>query len=465
MKLRIISAAVALLATCMYLLAGNNCGSRIVYASEAGVVLDSDVYLGGGTDMTDRIQAILDMAPIWGRLHFVMDGAALISKPLRIHSNTTVECPDKSCGFFLADGSDCSCITNANPSMGEISDRNITLSGGVYNNNSPGQKHHREGPGADYVLSSWVYGMEFYGVESLTVRDITIANQRTFAFTIANWKYVVMENVHIDRRVRPDAENQDGLHFFGPGSFLTLRNIYGNSGDDFIAIAPDEVDKVSSISDVVIDGVHLEDADQGIRILCDGEGTVDRVVVRNVTGTYRSFGFIVNPWFDGSGGNYGNIVFDNIDLRPLAPNYDYNEPFLFKFGGNIESVVLNNIHVHHPDFNHRLAIIGGGYMTGKPTDDTCPTHIGRLVVNGLYIDEDCREGTQLSYFLIKGGQVDLLSVNDAIIRRTYTEDKSGSLVNVIDGKLSEIRLSDCYAPCLKKMVEGGRKKVEKIYIR
>jgi hypothetical protein len=65
--------------------------------------------------------------------------------------------------------------------MENIHDRNITLIGGVYNNNSPGQVHHREGDNAVHVISDWVFAMEFYGVENLIMRDVTIANQRTFA--------------------------------------------------------------------------------------------------------------------------------------------------------------------------------------------------------------------------------------------------------------------------------------------
>ncbi|MDR1172492.1 MAG: hypothetical protein LBL24_08575 [Bacteroidales bacterium] len=131
----------------LYILAGtilmvgctNRPATRAVYASEWGVTLNSDVYKGGGADMTEKLQTLLDKAPEWGRLHLILDGAALISRPLKIHSNTTIECPDKSCGLFLADSSDCSVVCNANGDMEHIRDRNITLIGGVYNNNSPGQ--------------------------------------------------------------------------------------------------------------------------------------------------------------------------------------------------------------------------------------------------------------------------------------------------------------------------------------
>ena len=78
----------------------------------------------------------------------------------------------------------------------------------------------------------------------------------------------------------------------GAGQFLTLRNIKGRAGDDFIALGPDEHDLVSSITDVLIDGVHLENADQAIRMLSRAKGRLDRVTVKNVTGTYRSYGFL-----------------------------------------------------------------------------------------------------------------------------------------------------------------------------
>ena len=430
--------------------------SRKVYASQSGAALDSDVYKGGGTDDTAVLQAVLDKAPRLGRLHLVLDGAALISKPLRIHSNTTIECPDKSCGLFLADGSDNSVIRNADFDLTAIRNRNITLLGGVYNHNSPGQVHHREEePDGIHVISNWVFAMEFYGVENFLMRDVTIANQRTFALNMGNWKHVTMENIHIDRRERADYQNQDGLHFWGPGRFLTIRNIRGNSGDDFIALAPDEHDGKSSIEDVLIQGVHLEEADQGIRLLVRGEGKLDRVVIRDVTGTYRSYGFIINPWSEPwretKGGHYGNIVFDTIDLRPMKNNYTYCIPFLFKLGGNIESITFKNIYQHTPEFNHQMFFLGGSYTGDQPENSAEPTHIDRVIVDGLYIDERCEQGIPESYFLIRS-KVDLLSIKDVILRRRGVgESKRGSLIKMDGGTLGDLRMIDISADCLEEI--------------
>ena len=54
-----------------------------IIASER-VVLDSNVYTGGGTDRTAELQAILDLA-LDGGVYLIMDGAALIHEIGRAH--------------------------------------------------------------------------------------------------------------------------------------------------------------------------------------------------------------------------------------------------------------------------------------------------------------------------------------------------------------------------------------------
>jgi len=438
-----------------------------VYASQYGAAMNSDVYAGGGTDDTDVLQAILDQASRLGRLHLVLDGAARTSRMLKIHSNTTIECPDKSCGIFLSDSSNCSVIGNADFDMETIRNFNITLLGGVYNNNSPGQLHHRDEESWN-IVSTLVMGMEFYGVENVIMRDVTIANQRSWGMVMCNWKYVTIENMHIDRRERENHQNQDGLHFFGPGRFLTIRDIRGNVGDDFIALAPDEHDAKSSIEDVLIQGVHLEDVDQGIRMLVYGEGKLDRVIIRDVTGTYRSYGFYITPWNRGTGGNYGNIMFDMIDLRPMKNNYEYTPPFLFKLGGNIESITFKNIYQHTPEYNHQLFLIGGHYVyderPDRPATAEHPTHIGKIVVDGLYIDERNEKGVPDSYFRIKS-DIDMLSINNVILQRAPGLTDKGSLIRVESGTIGELRMNNIATPGLNTLIDvkGGQIKSRKLY--
>ncbi|MCL1792587.1 MAG: hypothetical protein FWG34_01830 [Oscillospiraceae bacterium] len=441
--------------------------NRLFYASRCGATLNSDVYGGGGDDDTEILQSILDKAAVLGRVHLVLDGAARISKSLKIHSNTTIECPDKSCGLFLSGGSNSSLVRNANFASGEseIADRNITLRGGVYNHNSPGQLHHREEKSEHQFISNWVFAMELYGVEHVLLQDVTIANQRTFAMLMMNFKYVAMENIHIDRRERMDFQNQDGLHFWGPGRFLTLRNIYGNVGDDFIALAPDEHDLKSSIEDVLIDGIHLEEADQGIRMLSCGGGRLDRVVVKNVSGTYRSYGFIINPWGEmSSRGCYGNIVFDSVDLRPMKNNYDYSPPFLFKLGGNIESLALKNIHHHRPEHSHAFLIAGGDYMQDKPETPERPTKIGRLEIRGLCIDETKQSAVEDAYIRIKS-KIESLSVEDVYFSRSK-DLSGGTFIKIEDGaSVEDLQIVNATLPSsLERTIDSKPNEIKRLKI-
>ncbi len=372
--------------------------TKTVRASEFAK-LDSNVYTGGGTDDTAALQAILDKAPEWGGLHLVMDGAALVTG-LNVHSNTTIECLNKDCGFFLKSGSNRSIIENADIDYDVRRNRNISLIGGTYNHNAKGQEHHvyvndakkgfgggkRKFPrGEEYI--SYTFAIRMIGVENLLMRDVTIRNQRAWAMVTCNFFNVVMENIFIDLPEKMHAQNQDGLHFHGPGQFLTIRNIAGDAGDDFIALAPDEHDCVSDITDVLIDGVFLNNADQGIRLLSAAHGRLDRVTIRNVTGTYRSFGFYMNSWEPNDvGGNFGDIVFENIDLRPTEPNYDYRPPFLFQAGGNFEHLTFRNIRDHFSQSPRTLFELSSPFHTRS--QELCRTHIKELTIDGLTVLSD-----------------------------------------------------------------------------
>ena len=90
-----------------------------ILASETGARLDSDVRRGGGSDDTRFLQQALDRAGEDQPLELVMDGAALV-RGLRLHSNTTIRCLNRACGFYLADGANEPVVRNATYTTGEI---------------------------------------------------------------------------------------------------------------------------------------------------------------------------------------------------------------------------------------------------------------------------------------------------------------------------------------------------------
>ncbi len=441
----------------MDIVPNSNSGRCLVYASTYAK-LDSSVIDGGGTDDTDAIQAILDKAPEWGGLHLVMDGAALV-RGLDVYSNTTIECENKDCGFFLASDSNRSIIQNAHLDFKTRNDRNITLLGGTYNHNCLGQEHHvlLQEPSGE-TKEKWVIAMEFYGVEHLTMRDVTIRNQRTFAMLLANWYRVTMENITIELPDNLYGQNQDGIHFFGPGQFLTMRNIMGEAGDDFIALAPDEHDSVSDITDVLIDGVFLNNADQGIRMLSRDKGRLDRVTVRNVTGTFKSFGFYINPWFPGGAGNFGNITIENVDLRQTKHKYDYTTPFLFRLGGRIETITLRNITHHAPSAPLRLLDVGIPFYTDIDEHAAEYCRICNLIIDGfqIYEEDNCPADTEYIKVLCP---IESMVIRDAHIRRGQHAEAGCLVATAEQADIKCLHISNVIASGLPTLVDHAAGKI------
>lgn len=374
--------------------------------------LDSNVHTGGGTDDTTVLQGVLDLAKDGNvGVHLVMDGAALISK-LKLHSNTTVECMNKDCGFYQIDHTDDSMITNSDWNHYETKTHNISLLGGTYNQNCLNQAHDH-GREAEYYTTPdgrtlkefrFTLCLEFYGVQNLLVRDITIAGFRTFAFTVGCFKNVTIEDVWLDMQHHMMG-NQDGFHFWGPGQYLTVRNCGGFVSDDIMNIGPDEMDKISDITDVLVDGIFCDDAEQAVRLLTRGTGRLDRVTVRNVTGQYRSFGFYINPWFPETCGNFGNIFFENIDLKEHKNTYPYYGPILFSVGGNIECLTLKNIRHHNGYDTRRLMDFGLPFYSSynKTLDEASLEHTQRMqkiIIDGLTVTENENDPMGRTYIKI-----------------------------------------------------------------
>ncbi len=435
---------------------------KTVYASTVAP-LDSNVFSGGGTNVTKQLQQVLDRANTDGGIRLVMDGAALVSG-LVVYSNTTIECLTKDCGFFLDNQSNCSILINAQRNKKSIKDRCITLLGGTYNHNAKNQQHHVPADqadldfGGDFKGNRLVMALEFYGVEYLTVKDVTIRNQRSWAAVICNWRHVVVENVDIDLPEHMDGQNQDGLHFWGPGRFLNIKNLSGRTGDDILALAPDEFDLESDITDVEVDGLFLDNADQGIRLLSRAKGRLDRITIRNVSGTYKSFGFYINPWFHETFGSFGNILIENVDLRQTEPNYHYTSPFLFRIGGDIECLTLKNIRHHYPCDNRPVAEIGIPFVSQKENEKKASgQHMNTIIIDGLTILEEDNVTADAEYIKVVGPVDNLILKNVVAVRKN--ERPCGKIL-VIDkekGSADNLLIDGVYCKGYERFAETNGK--------
>ncbi|MBR5798382.1 MAG: hypothetical protein IKY29_05470 [Clostridia bacterium] len=435
-----------------------------VYASTVAA-LDSHVYHGGGTDDTQALQAVLDRAKTEGGIHLVMDGAALVSH-LEVYSNTTIECLTADCGFFQKDNSNCAIVTNANWNITDRTIKNITLKGGTYNQNCAHQAHdvpvtEETRPFNSYGDIRGVVAFEFYGVENVLLRDVIIVDFRTYAFMTANFLHMTLERVWLELPGRMQAQNQDGFHFWGPGQFLTIRDCGGKVGDDIMNIGPDEGDGVSSITDVLVDGLFLDDADQSIRILSRGTGLVDRVTIRNVQGTYRSFGFYIDAWYPGNtAGNFGDIFIENVNLTHTAPNYDYRPPMLFSVGGDIRCLTLKNIRHEYPIDSRAIGEFGLPFYATTP--DTIADYVypsGRkpvirnLIIDGLTVleNEQSKDMEQLRIF----GEVSNLVVKNVLSVKDKGVSRSGNVLKVYPcGHVDNAIVSDVFSVGATKVIDG-----------
>jgi hypothetical protein len=151
--------------------------ARIIIASEAGAKLDSDVTKGGGSDDTALIQGILDRAPKLGALKLIVDGPILVTG-LKVHSNTTIECLNRACGFYLADNSNRPLIANASPQPEGRADRNLSFLGGTYNGNA-GHQDQKFHPDFGWLTAFSLHGVEQVldhqagTIEALDLRDLS----------------------------------------------------------------------------------------------------------------------------------------------------------------------------------------------------------------------------------------------------------------------------------------------------
>lgn len=447
---------------------------RKIYASSVAK-LTSNVYTGGGDDDTLAIQKVLDMAKEENvGVHLVMDGAAYVER-LYVYSNTTIECMNKDCGFYQKGGMSCSLITNANWNFHKIETKNIQLLGGTYHQNGQNQEHDDPRVLCNILgdrirdhsrMNLSVVCLEFYGVEQLLIRDVTVRDFRTYAVMVGCFKNVTIDNTWLDLPYGTRG-NQDGFHFWGPGQFLNVLHSGGKVGDDIINVGPDEGDGVSSITDVLIDGIFVDDGEQAIRLLSRGTGRLDRVTIRNVTGVFRSYGFYINPWFiDDACGNFGNIFIENVDLKSVEKTYSA-PPFLFSVGGNIECLTLKNIRHHAAHDNRPILDIGWPFYLPnrenyKMFEEDTPYHTCRhkqklqnIIVDGLTIVEQEDDPKDTNYISVYDKVENMIIKNVAVIKN---QEENGNLLYFEDqGRVENLVLEGIHTKGLKNIISDETK--------
>ena len=215
-----------------------------------------------------------------------------------------------------------------NRNIGGTTDTNITIEGGIWDGNESGND------GSGLVVSdpvSPVMGIQgeivLVGVDYLTVRDLTIEDCNGFAAQTQG-NYQRLHDIDFGSGTR-----RDGLHVNGPSHHIDIRNIWGATHDDMVALNAWDwgisAVAVGDITDVTIDGLHslaYESATASIvKLLCGTRDTtqanVRRVSIKNVSGEL-------------AGSALANIQYD----------YDQNNPALPAGVGEVSDVRVEGVY-------------------------------------------------------------------------------------------------------------------------
>lgn len=257
-------------------------------------VLDFGARGDGLTDDTLAIQRALDSGA--ETVCFPM-GIYPVSETLLVHSDTRIEA-DRSAkiilrstrrkkqGEFL--------LSNADPEGGN---RNITLSGGIWDGNNTAPEHEKPDLFEENGYSGAM--LNFVGVTGLALRDVVLANSVTFYVRMSRVHDFVIENV--DFVSDKPGWNQDGIHFGGDVRRGTVRNIRalsdGQTTDDMIAFnADDSIVRVENrglvrdgIEDVTVENVFARQCHTVFRML-SVNAPIRNIRIRNVFAGYRCYG-------------------------------------------------------------------------------------------------------------------------------------------------------------------------------
>lgn len=301
------------------------------------------LYGDGIHDDTAAIQELIDS----GRCEIVLPAPEkhyLISRPLELPSNFRLVLP-RFATIRLADGANCAMVRNkvvydyAKRLSSEVYEVplqahlwgyvddfspnhpccNIEVCGGIWDCNNMAQIPNHEFSKDFSVREFCGYGMFFYNVKGLTLRDMTLKDPQRYAVTLATVSYFTVENITFDfNKGNPYPVNMDGIHLDGNCHFGTMRNLKGTCYDDLIALNAHEGSR-GDITNIHIDGICAEECHSAVRLLtvCN---RVENVRISNVFGTYYQYCVGISKFYPGENtGCYRGISLDHIYAAKAWP--------------------------------------------------------------------------------------------------------------------------------------------------
>ena len=383
-------------------------------------------------DDTDAIQALLDSGYPEIRLP-EPKVCYLISKTLRIHSNTSLILGSTT-RILLADHGDCHMIANAEPDA-----RHIRVEGGIWDMNNrhqtPNCMRVPPAPGEDPVVA---FVMSFNRVTDLRISSLTIKDPVIFSITLEYVTYFTVRDVTFDFNYgNPNATNMDGVHLNGGCRFGHISNLQGPCYDDMVALNADE-GVGGPIEDIEIDGLFCSDCHSAVRILTRGQW-VRRVHISNVFGTFFQYAVGITRYSDeGTVGRCDQISLSNIYASkavripiygkgPIEPATTYVYDILWIEGGiEVGNVQVSNLHRREN-------------VTAIPTVHLLAgTHIELLSIE--HCSQENETGKPVPFFLNEG-TIDKLFLRDIQVKGDETLVNKGSIGEIFADEDVARRLS------------------------
>ncbi len=327
-----------------------------VYVSRIpGIHADASFTTHRGTDDRALIQAVMDsVADREGGSEIIFDKPVAIRGGLKYHSNTRLRGTNGG-GILLLpnsgsvnnfalrnddpptieyDGGGNPSYTPAYPTH-DVTIEDLTIDGNRARN-SAGSTDPRQPQGQLEISpkSLNMFGLCAYGVENLTMRNVTVHDSPSYAFHLATVRHVVMDGCRAEvggTAANPTLiynSNQDGLHVNGPASDLRVTGFSGTTGDDLIALNANDGHQSGNgprhmypvwnncvwhgdITDCVFDRTRMENGLFGFRLLTITD-VIDRIqILHTQGGTFQNALQIdIFPGIGPQTGRVGTVLVD-----------------------------------------------------------------------------------------------------------------------------------------------------------
>jgi len=293
-----------------------------------------------GNDITSNLQRALDSgAPL---LHLPA-GEYVITRPLKIHSNTTLILDENarlSAGDNVLTKRGDFLLTNDDPEGG---DENIAVTGGTWDGN-----FHANPKSAMFDEDGYSGALlNFVNVRNLTLRGLSLHNAAGYFIRLARLDGFAVEDIRLSHDT--NLSNNDGVHLCGFCENGAIRRIHcvtkGTTADDLIALNADDcVTRTENrdlprgpIRHVLVEDVYAQWCHCLVRLL-SVTAEISHVTIRNIRGGCR-----------------GNAV--NIDAARYCrtPLVDPDDPAYTRGVGNIRDVLIEGMDITQAGKNPLVA--------------------------------------------------------------------------------------------------------------